>query len=86
MHEYPVPKWERVPGGEKGYTAEEYMFPVRISLGRWKISRGLSHFVECYHSGAGYMLPFAVNVGVSPRFAVFVYKTFERKEKNEKNC
>ena len=71
---------------EKGYTAEEGAFPVRISLGRRKISCGLSHFVECYHSGIGSALPFTVNVGVSPRFAVFVYKTFERKEKNEKNC
>ena len=64
---------------EKGYTAEEYTFPVRISLGRWKISCGLSHFVECYHSGVGYQLPFAVNVGVSPRFAVFCLERNERK-------
>ena len=62
------------PVGEKGYTAEEDTLPVRIALGRRRISCGLSHFVECYHSGVGISLPFAVNVGVSPRFAVFLFQ------------
>ena len=70
MQEYLLPLWERVPGGEKGYTAEEYTFPVRISLGRWKISCGLSHLWSAIIRVSG-SLPYAVNVGVSPGFAVF---------------
>lgn len=62
-----------IPGEGKGVYRRRVYVPVRISLGRRRISCGLSHFVECYHSGAGYMLPFAVNVGVSPRFAVFCF-------------
>lgn len=41
---------ERVSGEGKGLTAEAAIAARAWMLGRRKISVGLSHFVECYHS------------------------------------
>ena len=60
------------PVKEKGYTAEECTFPVRISLGRMEnILRTVTIMWSAIIRALGFWLPFAVNVGVSPRFAVF---------------
>ena len=64
---------------EKGYTAEEYAFPVRIFLGRMEnILRTVTIMWSAIIRALAWYCLFAVNVGVSPRFAVFCYK--KRKE------
>ena len=63
------------PVKEKGYTAEEYTFPVRIDLGRMeKILRTVTIMWSAIILALACCCLFAVNVGVSPRFAVFCYK------------
>ena len=62
------------PVKEKGYTAEEYAFPVRIALGRMENILRTVTFCGVLSFWCWFLLPFAVNVGVSPRFAVFCYQ------------
>ena len=70
---------------EKGYTAEEYTFPVRIALGRMEnILRTVTFCGVLSFYGFLDVLSFAVNVGFSPRFTVFSYKSKEKRKEKRK--
>ena len=63
---------ERASSKGKGHAAEEQASRPGLRFWDvWNTSSGLSRFVERYHSSLWIILPFAVNVGVSPGFAVF---------------
>lgn len=57
----------RVSGGVKGRVAEEQEAARAFGSGTYGKHPAYCHiFVECYHSELWLLLPFAVNVGVSP--------------------
>ena len=71
MHEYPVPQWERVPGkGEGVYRRRAMRFPYVFLWGAGEDPADC-HILWSAIILVLVLLPFAVNVGVSPRFAVF---------------
>ena len=86
MHEYPSPQQERDPGDGKRVCCR------RVCVSRAYISGSYGkHPADCHIlwsaiiRALGSCCLFAVNVGVSPRFAVFCSKNnLKGKEKNEK--
>ena len=75
---------------EKGYTAEEYTFPVRIYLGRMeKILRTVTILWSAIIRALASFCLFAVNVEFLRIRGFFVARTEREQkgnEKNEKNC
>ena len=64
---------------EKGYTAEEYTFPVRMSLGRMENILRTVTLCGVLSFWLLVCLPFCRECGVSPDSRFFVTRHFERK-------
>lgn len=60
-----------IPAGERENRRSVRRFPGRRTLGRWRISCGLSHFVERYHSRSCSLFTCCRECWMFPRFAVF---------------
>jgi hypothetical protein len=67
----------------KGQTAEVAIAPRQLQLARRKISAGLSRKWSAIIHRPLYLYMDAVNVGISPKFTVFVLE--ERTKKHDKN-
>jgi len=63
------------PVKEKGYTAEEYTFPVRMALGRMENILRTVTLCGVLSFWCWVCLPFCRECGVSPDSRFFCYKT-----------
>ena len=69
-----------IPGEEKGYAAEEYTFSRAYISGPYgKDPADCHNYVECYHSGVGFLFAFCRECWSFSEIRGFLFTRKERK-------